>query len=429
MDRKDLKTKILQSFPRFRALWGYPAACALIALIAVAAWEFWSQSLRSTIVIEAGPKGGFFSDAANLLQNELQRYDIGSVIINRNDTLKIIEDVNDEKSSVDVGFMAQDPGNRKYPGVTAVGTIALEPWFIFYSASRDIKNLQDFKGLRLILEPPAAGGRAMAERILGEYGVNSQNTTFLPTTFGEISAAMRMGLGDAAFFLLPPGNKIVHELALNPQLRILSLPQADALASNLGFIRHVTIHEGGFDYVRNVPSQNIQLVAIPVTLIVKRDLKPAIVTIIAQFIKTHFQTATLVSGPGELLSIHEPSVAVNTHADSVLNNGLPYFYRTLPFSLAALLDHFSVYIGFIIVAASLYSSMRFPSPKIIWREIKLKWYVHKLEQLSNRVALAGKSIDSDDQRLIEKVRMLLNKEEARLHKVSKMLADLQAKMS
>jgi len=80
MDRKDLKTKILQILPHFRAL-GYLAACALIA---VAAWQFWSQSLHSTIVIEAGPKGGFFNDAANLLQNELQRYDIGSVIINRN---------------------------------------------------------------------------------------------------------------------------------------------------------------------------------------------------------------------------------------------------------------------------------------------------------------------------------------------------------
>src|SRR5262249_9848371 len=112
MDRKDLKTEILEFLPHFRAL-GYLAACVLIA---VAAWQFWSQSLHSTIVIEAGPKGGFFNDAANLLQNELQRYDIGSVLINRNDTLKILEDVNDEKSSVAVGFMAQDLGNRKYPG-------------------------------------------------------------------------------------------------------------------------------------------------------------------------------------------------------------------------------------------------------------------------------------------------------------------------
>jgi hypothetical protein len=89
----------------------------------------------------------------------------------------------------------------------------------------------------------------MAERILGEYGVNSQNTAFVPTTLGEISAAMRMGLGDATSFLGPPGDKIVQELALNPQLRILSLPQADALASNLGFVRHVTVPEGGFQLV------------------------------------------------------------------------------------------------------------------------------------------------------------------------------------
>ena len=257
----------------------------------------------------------------------------------------------------------------------------------------------------------------MAERILGEYGINSQNTTFLPITLSESSEAVRKDSVDAAFFLLPPGNKLIQELALNPKLRILSLPQAEALTSNLGFVRHATIYEGGFDYLRNIPNQNIQLVAIPVTLIVKKDLKPAIVTIIAQFIKTHFQSATLVSQPGELLSIHEPSIAVNVQAETVLKNGLPYFYRTLPFSLAALLDHFSLYIGFIIVLASAYSSMKFPGPKVIWREIQLKWYVHKLEQVSDQVGLAGRRIDAQDQR-----------KEARLHKVSKMLADLQAKM-
>jgi hypothetical protein len=101
----------------------------------------------------------------------------------------------------------------------------------------------------------------------------------------------------------------------------------------------------------------------------------------------------------------------------------------LPFSLAALFDHFSLYIGFIIVLASAYSSMKFPGPKVIWREIQLKWYVHKLEQLFNRVALAETSIDAEDQRLIEKVQTLLNKEEARLRRVSKMVADLQARMS
>jgi hypothetical protein len=101
----------LQPLLHFRAL-GYLAGCALIA---VAAWSWWSQSLRSTLVIEAGPKGGFFDTTAILLQKELQQYDIRSKIVHREDTLKIIDDVNDKKSSVDIGFMAQDPGNRPHP--------------------------------------------------------------------------------------------------------------------------------------------------------------------------------------------------------------------------------------------------------------------------------------------------------------------------
>lgn len=415
--------KILETVKRFRFLI-YLGACAFIAL---GAWDYWSRSIRSPIVIEAGPKGGFFETTAILIQNELKQHGINSTIVRREDTLKIIDDVNDAKSSIDIGFVAQDIGNREYPEVTAVATIAMEPLFIFCSESLKVKNLQDLKGRRLAVSPPGSGTRAVAEFILGVYGVTAQNTTFLPITLGESREAVRNDLVDAAFFLLPPGNKIISELALDPKLRILSMPQADALASNLGFVRHVTIHEGGFDYLRNIPSQDIQLVAIPVTLIIKKDIKPAIVTMVTQLVKTHFENATLVSQPGELLSIHAPSIPVNIHAESVLKNGLPYVYRALPFSLAALIDHFSLYIGFIIVAVSLYSSMRFPSPGAIWREVQLKWYVRRIERLFEEVVSEGKSLDTKDRLLVEKVQVLLNKEEARLKKVSKILAELQSK--
>ena len=136
MGGEDRKQKTSEVLLQFRAL-GYVAACALIG---VAAWHLWSRSVRSTIVIEAGPKGGFFEETAILLKNELRRYHIGSVIVYRNETLKIIEDVNDSKSPVQVGFMAEDTGNRKYPGVTGAGTIALE---LFVDLLFGITGLQE----------------------------------------------------------------------------------------------------------------------------------------------------------------------------------------------------------------------------------------------------------------------------------------------
>ena len=326
-----------------------------------------------------------------------------------------------------MGFTAQDLGNRKYPGVTAVGTIALEPLWIFYSASRDVKNVQDLKGMRLIVEHPGAGGRVMAERILDEYGIDSQNTKFLPTTMSKIHETIRMGSGDAALFLLPPGNEIVREMALDPNLHILGLPQAHALAGNLGFVRAVTLPEGGFDYLRNVPSKNIELVAIPVTMIVKRHLRRADVMIITQFIKNHFQGATLVSQPGELLNIHDPSVPVNVQAESFLKNGLPYIYRALPFSVAALIDQVGLYLGFLLIVFSVVSFFESPGPKFIRKEIQRRWYVHKLKKLHDRIVLT-RNIETQDRALIEKVHVLLNKEEVRMRQISKMLADIEAKM-
>jgi hypothetical protein len=88
----------------------------------------------------------------------------------------------------------------------------------------------------------------------------------------------------------------------------------------LDFVRAVTLPEGGFDYLRNVPSKNVELVAIPVTMIVKRNLKRADITIIAQFIKSQSQAATLVSQPGELVNIHDPPIALNVHAESFLKS-------------------------------------------------------------------------------------------------------------
>ncbi|HTD15750.1 MAG TPA: hypothetical protein VK673_11245, partial [Chthoniobacterales bacterium] len=216
--------------------------------------------------------------------------------------------------------------------------------------------------------------------------------------------------------------------ALDPNLHILSLSQAHALAANLGFVRAVALPEGGFDYLRNVPSKDVELVAIPVTMIVKRNLRRADVMIITQFIKSHFQGATLVSQPGELVNIHDPSIAVNVHAESFLKNGLPYIYRALPFSVAALIDQVGLYLGFLLVAYSFYRLLEFPGPKLIREEIQLQWYLHKLKKLHERIALTH-NIEAQDRALIEKVHTLLNKEAVRMRKISQMLTDIEAKMS
>lgn len=77
----------------------------------------------------------------------------------------------------------------------------------------------------------------------------------------------------------------------------------------------------------------------------------------------------------------------NTHAETVLKNGLPNVYRTRPFSGAALLDQFSFYIGLRIFFLSVFSSMNCPRPQLVWKEIRPAWYLRKLERLADRVSV------------------------------------------
>ena len=71
--------KISEVLKRFRFL-AFLVTCAVIV---VAAWAFWLQSIRSTVVIEAGPKGAFFDETAILIQNELKQYGIDATIVHR----------------------------------------------------------------------------------------------------------------------------------------------------------------------------------------------------------------------------------------------------------------------------------------------------------------------------------------------------------
>ena len=87
------------------------------------------------------------------------------------------------------------------------------------------------------------------------------------------------------------------------------------------------------------------------------------------------------------------------------------FQNRVPFSVAVLIDQVGLYLGFLLVAYSFYSLLEFPGPKLIRKEIQLQWYRRKLKKLHDRIVLTNKT-EAGDRALIEKVHILVNKEEA-----------------
>ncbi|MEI6839219.1 MAG: hypothetical protein WCK56_15605, partial [Alcaligenaceae bacterium] len=98
-------------------LWLAFAAFLLLTLV-------WQVPPRH-IVIEAGPKGGFFDSTALLLKERLEVQGVSVEIINNESTLEIIGHVNQPSGKVDIGFIAHEVKAGHYPNVKSLGSVIM----------------------------------------------------------------------------------------------------------------------------------------------------------------------------------------------------------------------------------------------------------------------------------------------------------------
>jgi TRAP-type uncharacterized transport system substrate-binding protein len=129
--------------------------------------------------------------------------------------------------------------------------------------------------------------------------VNENNSKFYPYSLIESANALKNDTIDVAFFLQPANNKIIEELGKNPKLKLVSLDEAGALSKKYNYIYTAQIDRAGFDIKNNLPENDVKVIAVPVTIIGKKNLNPSVVTLISLILKEEFREPNLVSESGK----------------------------------------------------------------------------------------------------------------------------------
>lgn len=366
---------------------------------------------HKTIVIEAGPIGGFFYTSAETIKNKLKEKNINAIVINREDTLKIIDDVNDPKSKVDIGFIAQDLNEIKYKNVTSLGSIILEPLFIFHRKDISAKSPADFKGLRVAVSPVNSGTRVVTEQILEIYGVNELNTKFYPYTLSESANALKDGTIDVAFFLQPANNKTISELGKNPKLKVMSLNQAVALTRKFNYLYSATIYAGGFDLKNNLPEEDVKVIATPVTIVAKNNLPQSVVSAISLILKEEFRNPNIVSDTGTFPTMdYEKNIFINQKADEIFRipfGSEPFLYRYLPFNIARVIDGIAVQLGYLVTLYFFGYYLGFPKIVELWQKNKLNSKLNLLTKIRDKSI--SRKLTSNELKQFKKIDEYFNK--------------------
>ena len=356
------------------------------------------------IYIEAGPKGGFFDTSANVLKKRLKDYNINAEVINREDTVKIVDDINDNNKNIHVGFVAQDLKNAQFKNVEALGSLILEPLFIFYRKDLELNSLADFKGLKVGIGPENSGTRLLAETILNLYGVNDENTTFIEQTHSIHFDMMEKGKLDIGFFLLPANNQFVFKLGTNPNLKIFSLTNSKAISRRFDYLYPEIVQAGGFDLRNNIPKEDIQVVSLPVDLVAKKSLDPSIVVAISLILKEEFKEPNIISDASSFPSMeYIKNLEVNKRAKEIIEmpfGSLPFLYKYLPFKFAAFIDKFGVNLSYILSIVIILRYIGFPTPFYYYQKVMAHIYYKKTLKIYNK-SLNSKLSEQDIKTLKE----------------------------
>ena len=357
----------------------------LITLIFFLIFGFFQER---TIFIEAGPKGGFFDTSAHILKKRLKDYKIKAEVINREDTVKIVEDINDKNKNIHVGFVAQDLKNAQFKNVKALGSLILEPLFIFYRKDLELNSLADFKGLKIGIGPENSGTRLLAETILNIYGVNDKNTYFVDKTHSIHFDMMNKSNLDVGFFLLPANNQFVFKLGTNPNLKIFPLKNSKAISRKFDYLYPEVVQAGGFDLKNIIPKKDIEVVSLPVDLVAKKNLDPSVVVAIALILKEEFKEPNVISDASTFPSMkYIKNLEVNKRAKEIIEmpfGSLPFLYKYLPFKFAAFIDKFGVNLSYIFSIIIIFRYIGFPTPFDYYKKIMEHMYFKKIVKIYDK---------------------------------------------
>lgn len=336
----NIKTRFVAISWRDLAISFGPIALLSSVAIWLAIW-FIHPAPPSTITIATGPEHSNFWNTAEKYRKILARNGIHLKIVTSEGSLDNLRKLNDPNSGVDVGFVqggvAADVAIDK---LMSLGSISYVPVSVFYRGRKTIDRLSALDGKRVAIGLPGSGSRVLALTLLKANGIEAGGKTELLGMGGDEAAqALRDGKIDAAFLMgdsaSPP---TMGKLLRAPGIHLLDFVQAGAYARRFSYLNELNIPRGTFDLGKNIPNHNIRLIAPTAELIARDHLHPALSDLLIEAAKEVHSGANVLQRAGEFPAPLAHEFRISDDATRYYKSGKGFFYSTLPFWLASLVD-------------------------------------------------------------------------------------------
>lgn len=342
----------------------------VILLLALGGYILATVNTDTTVTIGSGISGSASYQTAERLKEGLEARGFKADIVTTPQTLDLISFLADPENPVDVTFVSEGVDVTKYPSVTSLGTVALDPLiFGTMPGSHGIDTLTETRGSRIEIGPVGSVRAAFATEVLAQFGVTAKNSTFinLPADASLVDL-QRAGVQVVTVRQATPRQYLLDMIATDT-IRVIAVPEAKAISGMVDSAEAVDVPYGAFQVSPPIPDEPLPVVAQLVTVVADQDVSPAAAYAIARELTQEFSAGDAISQPGEFPNFSDRQLPVNPYAADYYSTGqVPWEYQNLPPILADSFVSIIVVGTTILVLASIYS-LFLPEAYSLWTGI------------------------------------------------------------
>lgn len=329
------------------------------------------------VTLSTGQENGAYEVLARRYAAVLAREGITVRLKRSEGSFENLQRLQDPTSGIDVAFVQSGSTtlqNSERDELVSLGSLFVEPIWLFYRAGVKIQSIPDLRGKRINVGSRGTGVPQMIEKLLDANGLPLKHVKLTELDNTPATMALLAGKIDGMVFSSSPEAPLIQMLLQTPGIRLFDFTQADAYARRFPFLSRVSLPHGIVDLGRNLPVRDYQLIAPTATLVARSDLHPALMDLLVQAAAEVHGGAGWFQKRGEFPNPNFTEVPVAESAEKYYKGGPPLLQRYMPFWLSNFVER--MWIVIVAFGALLLPLSRVVPPLYVWkvRSRIYRWY-------------------------------------------------------
>ena len=318
----------------------------VLALICIAVFLFFNSAAPTSLTITTGEEGSIYQKNALKYKAILAREGVTLNIVPSNGSIDNLNKLADKRVNVDIGFVQSGVvGKIMTDKLMSLGSIAYQPMMIFYRG--ESKNLiSDFTGERLNIGELGSGTHSLALSMLKENGILPGGSTELieKPSINPVEDLLQDKI-DAIFVMGDSASlQLIKDLVKTPGINIFNFDQADGYTRRIKYLHKLVLPMGSIDLGKNIPVNDLNLIAPTVELIARNSLHPALSDLLLDAANEVHGSATLFVKSGEFPNLTTQEYRISPDATRYYKSGKSFLYRDFPFWMASFINRILVFL-------------------------------------------------------------------------------------